>query len=157
MLCPWNNCPLTTMEDKVTASLCTKQNWTVYPKKLRSTKSVTGHRYANSKATPNWQEAGQLPIYKCGWRVELGSAVKQLQALVDRGQTREICEKQEKYFKAKAVILYCSKFDTFNYQYPVLLLTVLEIYLKSSTYLKMRNFGLIGAICQGNFVRLRSI
>ena len=37
------------------------------------------------------------------------------------------------------------------YQYPVDLLTFLQLYLKSSTYLKMGKFRLDRAICQGNF------
>ena len=41
------------------------------------------------------------------------------------------------------------------YQYPVNLLTLLELYLKSSKYLKMGKVGLDGAICQSNFVLVR--
>ena len=36
------------------------------------------------------------------------------------------------------------------------LLTFLKLYSKSSKYLKTGKFGLVGAICQGNFVRVRS-
>ena len=41
---------------------------------------------------------------------------------LDRGQTKEICEKQEKYFKGKVVQ------SLILYQYPVSLLTYLELY-----------------------------
>ena len=44
----------------------------------------------------------------------------------DRGQTREICEKQEKYFKGKVVTFTVQ--SLILYQYPVDLLTVLEHY-----------------------------
>ena len=45
---------------------------------------------------------------------------------VDRGQTREICEKQEKYFKGKVFTLTVQ--SLIIYQYPVDLLTYLEFY-----------------------------
>ena len=45
---------------------------------------------------------------------------------VDRGQTREICEKQEKYFKGKVDIFTVQRFIL--YQYPVDLLTFSELY-----------------------------
>ena len=45
---------------------------------------------------------------------------------VDRGQTREICEKQEKYFRGKDVTFTVQ--TLILYQYPVDLLTVLELY-----------------------------
>ena len=44
----------------------------------------------------------------------------------DRGQTREICEKQEKYFKGK-VVTFTVQSLILN-QYPVDLLTILELY-----------------------------
>ena len=44
----------------------------------------------------------------------------------DRGQTREICEKQEKYFKVK-VVTFPVQTLILN-QYPVDLLTLLELY-----------------------------
>ena len=46
--------------------------------------------------------------------------------MFDRGQTREICEKQEKYRKGKAVTFTVQSFIL--YQYPVDLLTFLELY-----------------------------
>ena len=45
---------------------------------------------------------------------------------VDRGQMREICEKQEKYFKGKVVTFTVQ--SLILYQYPVDLLIVLELY-----------------------------
>ena len=66
-----------------------------------------------------------------------------------------ICEKQEKYFKAKVAIFTVQ--SLILNQYPVDLLTFLELYLKSSKYLKLGKFGLVGAICQSSFVRVRSI
>ena len=45
---------------------------------------------------------------------------------VDRVQTREICEKQEKYFKGKIVT--CTVESLILYQYPVDLLTLLELH-----------------------------
>ena len=45
---------------------------------------------------------------------------------LDRGQTREICEKQEKYFKGKVVTLTVQ--SLILYQYPVDLLTFFELY-----------------------------
>ena len=45
---------------------------------------------------------------------------------LDRGQTKEICEKQEKYFKGKVVIFTVQ--SLILYQYPVSLLTYLELY-----------------------------
>ena len=44
----------------------------------------------------------------------------------DRGQTREIGEKQEKYFKGKVVTLTVQ--SLILYQYPVDLLTFFELY-----------------------------
>ena len=44
---------------------------------------------------------------------------------VDRGQTREICKKQEKYFKGKVVTLTVQ--SLILYQYPVNLLTFFEL------------------------------
>ena len=44
----------------------------------------------------------------------------------DRGQTREICEKQEKYFKGKVVTF--TVHSLILYQYPVDLLTSLKLY-----------------------------
>ena len=44
----------------------------------------------------------------------------------DCGQTREICEKQEKYFKGKVVTFTVQ--SLILYQYPVDLLTFLELY-----------------------------
>lgn len=41
----------------------------------------------NLVKNPNWQIADQLAFYKCGWRLELGSAKKQLQLHVS-GQGR---------------------------------------------------------------------
>ena len=48
--------------------------------------------------------------------------------LFDRGQTREICEKQEKYFKGKVVTLTVQ--SLILYQYPVDLLTFFLTLLK---------------------------
>ena len=45
---------------------------------------------------------------------------------LDRGQTREICEKQEKYFKGKVVTLTVQ--SLILCQYPVDLLTFFEFY-----------------------------
>ena len=45
---------------------------------------------------------------------------------VDRGQTREICEKQEKYFKGK--VFTSTVQSLILYQYPVDLLTFFELY-----------------------------
>ena len=45
---------------------------------------------------------------------------------LDRGQTRETCEKQEKYFKGKVVI--STVRSLILRQYPVDLLTFLELY-----------------------------
>ena len=45
---------------------------------------------------------------------------------IDRGQTREICEKQEKYFKGKVVTF--TVHSLILYQYPVDLLTFFELY-----------------------------
>ena len=39
----------------------------------------------NMVKNPNWQEADQLAIYKCGRRVELGATEKQLQLAVSAG------------------------------------------------------------------------
>ena len=44
----------------------------------------------------------------------------------DRGQTREICEKQENYFKGKVVTFTVQ--SLLLYQYPADLLTFLELY-----------------------------
>ena len=44
----------------------------------------------------------------------------------DGGQTTEICEKQEKYRKGKAVTLTVQ--SLILYQYPIVLLTFLELY-----------------------------
>lgn len=46
--------------------------------------------------------------------------------LVDRGQTRKICEKQEKYSKGKVGNFTVQRMVL--YQYPVYLLTFLEVY-----------------------------
>ena len=61
---------------------------------------------------------------------------------IDRGQTREICEKQEKYFKGKVVTLTVQ--SLILYQYPVDILTFFELYEKSSKCLKMVKFGRCG-------------
>ena len=45
---------------------------------------------------------------------------------LDRGQTREIWEKQEKYFKGKVVTLTVQ--GLILYQYPADLLTFFELY-----------------------------
>ena len=45
---------------------------------------------------------------------------------LDRGQTREICEKQEKYFKGKVVTFIVH--SLILNQYPVDLLTFFELY-----------------------------
>ena len=45
---------------------------------------------------------------------------------IDRGQTKQICEKQEKYFKGK--VLTFTVQSLILCQYPVDLLTVLELY-----------------------------
>ena len=76
--------------------------------------------------------------------------------MVDRGQMREIGEKQEKYFKWKVAISFTVQ-SLILYQCPVDSLTFLEFYLESNKYLKMGKFGLVGAICQSNFIRVRSI
>ena len=76
-------------------------------------------------------------------------------APLDRGQTREICEKQEKYSKGKVVTFTVQ--SSILYKYPVYLLTSFELYEKSSKYMKMVKFGLVDAICQSNFVRVQSI
>ena len=72
-----------------------------------------------------------------------------------RGQTGEIREKQEKYFKGKAVTFTVQRLTFF--QYPVDLLTVFELYIKSSKYLKMGEFGFVGAICQSNLVHVNEM
>ena len=54
---------------------------------------------------------------------------------LDRGQTRQMCEKQEKYFKGKVVIF--SVQSLILYQYAADLPTFLELYSKSSKYLKI--------------------
>ena len=60
---------------------------------------------------------------------------------LERRQTREICEKQEKYFKGK---VYTFTAQTLTlYQYIADLLTFLELYLKSSKYLKMGTSDLL--------------
>ena len=74
---------------------------------------------------------------------------------LDDDQTREICKKQEKYFRGKVVIFTVQ--TSILYQHPVDLQAFLELYLKSSKYLKVEKFGLVGAIRQSNFVRARSI
>ena len=58
---------------------------------------------------------------------------------VNRGQTREICEKQEKNLKGK-VATFTVK-CLILYQYPVDLLTFLELYLKN--VLKWANWDLL--------------
>ena len=45
---------------------------------------------------------------------------------LDRGQTREICEKQENYFKGKVVTFTVQ--SLLLYQYPADLLTFFELY-----------------------------
>ena len=69
-----------------------------------------------------------------------------------RSQTREICEKQEKYFERKVAIFTVQ--SVILKQYPVDLLTYMELYWKSSRYFKMGKFGLDSG---GHFVRVRSI
>ena len=49
---------------------------------------------------------------------------------LDGGQTREICEKREKYSKGKVVTLTLQSLVL--YQYPVDLLTCFDLYYKSS-------------------------
>ena len=71
------------------------------------------------------------------------------------GQTREICEKQEKYVTGKVLTFIVQ--SLILYQYPVDLLTFLELYYKSSKHLKMGKFRLVDDICQSNFVRVQSI
>ena len=44
----------------------------------------------------------------------------------DHGQTREVCEKQEKYFQGKVVTFTVQ--SVILYQYPVDLLTFFELY-----------------------------
>ena len=56
----------------------------------------------------------------------MGRAMAEVSLLLDRGQTREICEKQEKYFKGKVVTL--TVHSLMHYQYPVDLLTFFELY-----------------------------
>ena len=73
----------------------------------------------------------------------------------NHSQMREDCEKQEKYFKGKVVTFTVQ--CLILYQYPVDLLTFFELYERSSRCLKMVKFGLVDAICQSNFVRVRSI
>ena len=77
------------------------------------------------------------------------------QQKVDGGQTREICEKQEKYSKGKVVTFTVQ--SLILYQYSVDVITFFELHEKSSKYLKTVKFGLVDAICQSNFVRVRSI
>ena len=72
-----------------------------------------------------------------------------------RGHTREICEKQEKYFKGKVVTFTVQ--SLILYQYPVDLLTFLEVYQESSKYFKMGIFVLVDAVCRSKFVRVRRI
>ena len=57
-------------------------------------------------------------------------------------------KKQEKYSIGKVVIFTVQ--SLILNQYPVNLLTFLEVYLESSKYLKVGKFVLVGAICQGN-------
>ena len=52
---------------------------------------------------------------------------------VDRDQTREICEKHEKYFKGKVVIFTVQ--SLILNQYPVVLLTYLELFSKKFSVL----------------------
>ena len=49
-----------------------------------------------------------------------------LSCWVDRGQTRETCEKQEKYFKGKVATFTVQ--SLLLYQYPADSLTCLELY-----------------------------
>ena len=67
------------------------------------------------------------------------------QQKVDRGQTREICQKQENYFKGKVV--------TFTVQSLLLCQCLVDLltFLKLE-YLKMGKFGLADAICD-SFVK----
>ena len=51
---------------------------------------------------------------------------KMINCTVDRGQTKEICEKQEKYCKGKVVTFTVQ--NLILYQYPVDLRTFLELY-----------------------------
>ena len=69
-----------------------------------------------------------------------------LTLLFDRGQTREMCEKQEKYFKGKVVTFTVQ--SLILHQYLVDLLTCWNFTKKSSKYLKMGKFGLVDAISQ---------
>ena len=66
---------------------------------------------------------------------------------LDCSQTREICEKQEKYFKGKVIIFTVP--SLILYQYPVDLLTYWELCQKSYKYLKMEKFGLVNTILSG--------
>ena len=56
----------------------------------------------------------------------LGRNLEECMAALDRGQTREICEKQEKYCKGEVVTFTVQRLIL--YQYPVDLLTFLELY-----------------------------
>ena len=63
----------------------------------------------------------------------------------DRGQTREICGKQEKFFKGNVVTFTVQRLIL--YQYPVDLLTFLGLYKnKSSKYFKMGKFGFVAPL-----------
>ena len=75
--------------------------------------------------------------------------------MLDRGQTRETCEKQEKYFKGKVVI--STVRSLILRQYPVDLLTFFNFTKKVVSIFKMGKFRLVDAICQSNFMRVRSI
>ena len=55
--------------------------------------------------------------------------------VLDCSQTREICEKREECFKVDVVVFTVQ--SLILYQYPVDVLTFLELYFKSSNYLKM--------------------
>ena len=63
---------------------------------------------------------------------------------VKRGKL--ICEKQEKILHKMVVVFTVQSLSL--YKYPVFELPFLGLYLKSSKYLKMGKFGLVGAICQ---------
>ena len=60
------------------------------------------------------------------WSSVFGLRFLDTRQRVDRGQTRENCEKQEKYFKGKVVTFNVQ--SLIRYQYPVDLLTCLELY-----------------------------
>ena len=95
--------------------------------------------------------AGSSPRCQLQGREDPGDEVAQIAPQLDRGQTREICQKQEKCFKGKVVIFTVQRLIL--YQYTVDLLTYLKLYLKSFKYLKTREnrtcYFVVSAILSG--------